>query len=113
VISVENIPELCRYQIRVDGEVAGFSAYEIQGGHTAFMHTEIDGRFARRGLGVRLVAYALDDVRAKGVSVLPFCPFVRSFMLSHPEYIDLVPESERASFGLGADSEPPIEREGT
>jgi uncharacterized protein len=28
------------------------------------------------------------------------CPFVRSFVERHPEYIDLVPEQRRDEFGL-------------
>jgi uncharacterized protein len=112
VISVVNSPELGRYQIRLDGEVAGFAAYEVEGPHIAFMHTEIDERFARRGLGLGLAAQALDDVRAEGATVLPYCPFIRSFIASHPAYVDLVPESERPSFGLTADDGPTIREEG-
>ena len=46
------------------------------------------------------MAAALDDVRAAGASVQPLCPFVRSFIADHPEYLDLVPESKRAAFRL-------------
>ena len=32
--------------------------------------------------------------------MLPFCPFVNSFVAEHPEYVDLVPEGQREEFGL-------------
>jgi hypothetical protein len=32
--------------------------------------------------------------------VLPHCPFVKSYIAKHPEYLDLVPEAERGGFGL-------------
>ena len=89
-----------RYEIRVDGEPAGFTAYEAQGETLAFTHTEIDPRFEGRGLGSQLIAEALDDVRRRQLAVLPFCPFVRSFIASHADHLDLVPEGRRDAFGL-------------
>jgi uncharacterized protein len=100
VISVEDRPELGRLLLLLDGQPAGFVAYERHGGEIALIHTEIEPQFAGRGLGSRLVAQLLDDVRAKGGSVLPYCPFVRSFIAEHPDYLDLVPASQRAAFGL-------------
>jgi hypothetical protein len=32
--------------------------------------------------------------------VLPFCPFVKAFIERHDEFLELVPESFRAQFGL-------------
>jgi len=106
VIKVKNRPELGRYQLCLDGEVAGYSAYEIHGAHVAFMHTQIEDRFAGQGLGVALVAGALDQIRAQKGSVLPYCPFVRSFIARHPEYQDLVPPSGRTVFDLAGGPSP-------
>ena len=47
-----------------------------------------------------LIAGVLDEARAAGVWVLPFCPFVNGYISRHPEYVDLVPEEFRAEFGL-------------
>jgi predicted GNAT family acetyltransferase len=100
VITVENRPELGRYQPCLDGEVAGYSAYEVHAAHVAFMHTQIEGRFAGQGLGVELVTHALDEIQAQGASVLPYGPFVRSFIARRPEYQELAPPGERAAFEL-------------
>lgn len=99
-IEVRDEREASRYVITVDGEPAGFAQYRDRGAAIAFVHTEVDDRFEGRGLGGRLVARALDDVRARGLAVLPFCPFVRSYIERHREYLDLVPEDQRAQFGL-------------
>lgn len=99
-VSVVHDAERDRYLIEVDGEPAGFTAYEPRRETLAFMHTEIDPRFEGRGLGSRLIAGALDDARRRQRAVLPFCPFVRSFIASHADYVDLVPEDRRAGFGL-------------
>lgn len=89
-----------RYEITVDGEVAGFTQYRRRRATIAFVHTEIDPRFEGRGLGGQLVSAALDAARVDGLEVLPFCPFVKAYIKRHPEYVDLVPEHSRAKFGL-------------
>ena len=99
-VEVVDRPERERYEISLDGEVAGFTAYVLRQGLIAFVHTEIDERFQHRGLADRLIADALDDARRRELTVLPFCPFVQGFMERHAEYTDLVPEAYRKRFGL-------------
>jgi predicted GNAT family acetyltransferase len=99
-IEVRDDREAERYVIAVDGEPAGFTQYRDRGQALSFVHTEIDDRFEGRGLGGRLISAALDDARSRGLAVLPFCPFVRSYVERHSEYLDLVPETQRAQFGL-------------
>lgn len=89
-----------RFEIRVDGELAGFTVYQEQGDPLSFVHTEIDPRFEGQGLGSILIRQALDTVRARGGTVLPYCPFVKHFIAKHPEYLDLVAQDRRAGFGL-------------
>jgi predicted GNAT family acetyltransferase len=95
----DNQEQRC-YEILVEGEVVGSTPYERAGRTTSLYHTEVDNRFERRGLGARLVRYALEDVRARGMRLLPYCPFVRSYIVRHDEYLDLVPEGVRPDFGL-------------
>ncbi|MFE7046306.1 GNAT family N-acetyltransferase [Streptomyces atratus] len=100
---VRDQPEKSRYEVLAgdDGtETAGFAEYFLSEDEIAFIHTETDPRFAGRGLGGRLAQGALDDARARGLRVLPYCPFIRSWIRKHPEYADLVPEARRAHFGL-------------
>jgi len=89
-----------RYEIRLDGELAGFAQYRLRPGLIAFVHTEIDDRFGGRGLASRLIAFALDDARERHLEVLPFCPFVNGYIQRHREYVDLVPEERRSAFDL-------------
>ena len=101
-IDVVDVPERSRFEIRVDGDVAGFAEYRPRRGLIAFIHTLIDPRFEGRGLASQLVRTALSDARSDGLSVLPFCPFVRSYIANHTEYLDLVPEDMRDTFELPA-----------
>ena len=103
-VEVVDEPERQRFEIRVDGELAGFTEYRRSPGLIAFVHTLIDARFEGQGLGTRLVTDALGEVRSDGLAVLPFCPFVRAFIARHTsDYLDLVPDAYRSEFGLPAD----------
>jgi predicted GNAT family acetyltransferase len=97
---ITNNEALERYEIAADGEVAGFALYRERPGVIAFFHTEVDERFGGRGLGGKLVGAALDDARVRGLAVLPFCPFVNTYIERNPEYADLVPEHYREQFGV-------------
>ncbi|PSK88104.1 hypothetical protein CLV63_13066 [Murinocardiopsis flavida] len=90
-ISVIDVPENNRYEARSDGSTAGFAAYTLTDELIVFTHTEVDPAFEGKGVGGALVRGALDDVRKHGKrSVLPVCPFVKSWIGRHPEYADLV-----------------------
>lgn len=89
-VDVRNNPEQNRYEIRLGDQMAGFAEYMLNDGLITFTHTEIDPAFEGKGLGSKLVRFALDDVRETGGrKVLPLCPFVKGWMLKHPEYTDL------------------------
>jgi predicted GNAT family acetyltransferase len=100
-VSVVDAPELGRFEVRVDGEPAGFTKYRDGGDNRAFPHTEVDERFQGRGLSSALIRGALDATRSSGKWVLPFCPAVRDFIARNADYVDLVPVGRRAEFGLG------------
>ena len=101
-IRVIDVPDRSRFEIRVDGEVAGFTEYRRRPGAIAFIHTETDPRFEGRGLGSALVRDALSEARGRRLAVLAFCPFVRGYTARHTEDLDLVPEAMRANFDLPA-----------
>ncbi|MFD0312815.1 GNAT family N-acetyltransferase [Streptomyces flavalbus] len=90
-----------RYEIFDGDERAGFAEYHRFRDEIAFLHTEIDERFAGRGLGGALAAAVLDDAVRQNLKVLPYCPFIRKWIRNHPDdYAALVPEADRERFGL-------------
>jgi predicted GNAT family acetyltransferase len=99
-IAITDHPAERRYVIEVDGEQAGLLRYRLDDQRITFTHAEIDPVHEGQGLGSKLSGFALDDARSRGLSVLPRCPFVQSYLQRHAEYVDLVPEAERAGFGL-------------
>ena len=94
-ITVRDNPEESRYEIRDGDRVLGLAAYERRGDTMVFTHTEVDPDAGQDGLGSTLVRAALDDVRSRGGSVVPQCPFVRGWIERHQDYADLVASSRR------------------
>ena len=90
-VTVRDHREESRFEVEVDGRLAGFSAYELSDGVITFTHTEVDDAFEGQGVGSTLVREALDLVRADGgLRVRPLCPFVRAWIEQHPDYQDLL-----------------------
>jgi len=86
---VDNPSEL-RYELVVDGQLAGSIRYRRQPGALALVHTEIEPAFEGRGLGKRLIGGALADIRSRGLHLVPVCLSVRAYLDRHPEDRDLV-----------------------
>lgn len=86
-------PDKNRFELTVDGALAGFSAYRRREGGIVFTHTEIDPSFEGKGLGSRLARAVLDEARARGLRVYAQCPFIAGYIDKHPEYQDLLATS--------------------
>lgn len=82
-------PKESRYELWLGDTRAGFIEYQSEPGTVLLVHTEVDPAFEGQGLGVRLVAGALADLRARGLKLVPLCPFVRAYLRRHPEDADL------------------------
>jgi predicted GNAT family acetyltransferase len=90
-----------RFELDIDGKLAGFVTYSRFPGIIAFDHTETDPAFAGQGVGGDLARGVLDAARHRGLKVWPRCPFIRGWIGKHADYQDLVdPE-------WSVDSEPP------
>lgn len=101
VVEVRPAPERSRYELFVDGELAGFAeCLDEGGGVVALAHTEVFPAYGGRGLGQRLVGETLRLVRENGNQVRPYCWFVRDYIRRAPEFVELVPVQDRARFAL-------------
>jgi len=99
-ITVVDVPERGRFEIRDGERVVGLASYHVDGGLMTLPHTEIDPSMGGRGLGTQLVRGVLVAARERGLHVLPYCSFIRKYLLDHPEELDLVAEADRPTFGL-------------
>ncbi len=90
--TVTDEPAASRYELRVDGELTGVLTYRPDPERASVLilpHTEVTGHEGA-GLGSTLVRETLDDLRARGLTIVPLCPFVADFLRRHPDYGDLV-----------------------
>jgi predicted GNAT family acetyltransferase len=99
-VRVVDQPDQGRFAIYVGDELAGFTLYDQHADVYALMHTETRPGFEHQGLASRLIRATLDDLAARDLDVLPYCPFVRSFISRHREYAVMVPAADRARFDL-------------
>ncbi len=88
-MKVTDVPEKHRFELPVGGQLALLN-YRLEGNTITLVHTEVPAALAGRGLGSILARAALESARERGLKVRPTCPFVRDFLLRHPEYADLV-----------------------
>lgn len=79
-----------RYEISVDGEVAGFAEYLDRDNQRIFFHTVIGDEFGGRGLASTLVEDALSDTAQEGLRIVPICSFVAKYVEKHDDIADLV-----------------------
>ena len=86
---VEHNPAAGRFEAAVDGQLAQ-AQYRRVGERILFTHTEVPEQLEGRGIASKLAKTALDYSRAEGLTVVPLCPFIASYIERHPEYADLV-----------------------
>ena len=79
-----------RYEILVDGTLAGITQAVEDGEIVTMPHTKVFDEFEGQGLASALVTGALDDIRARGLKIVAECPYVANFVVKHPEYADLL-----------------------
>jgi uncharacterized protein len=89
-ITVQDNADSHRYEVFVDGDLAGYSAYRDAADRRVFTHTKIDPDYEGHGIGSALARGALDDVRRRHLTVVARCPFIAEYIDRHQEYADLL-----------------------
>jgi uncharacterized protein len=93
-LTIENNEAAQRWEARV-GQHLAVAEYRRRNGTVFFTHTKVPPKLEGQGIASRLVRTALDDARTQHVAVVPFCPFVASYIRRHPDYKSLVPPDRR------------------
>ena len=103
--TVTENPEASRYEIFVNGSLAGFSAYRDTESDVSpqriLHHTEVSEEYAGQGLAAILTREAVSATIAGGRHVVPMCPYVKRWVAKHnvaSDGIDPVSSAHRALF---------------
>jgi predicted GNAT family acetyltransferase len=94
---IQHVPEKNRFEIVVDGETCVLD-YRLGTGldnrvmtmTRVYVPPPVEGR----GIASRLTRFALDHCRAKGLSVIPRCPYVATWIQRHDDYEDLLADRD-------------------
>lgn len=78
------------YDAVADNRVVGMIVYRRYDTRIVFTHTIVDNDYRGKGIATRLVAGALEDVAAKGLTLTNYCTFVADYIADHPTYKTLL-----------------------
>ena len=96
--TLKNDPDARRYRLMAGDEEVGYVEYDPVGATSILLkHTEVDRRHEGKGYGGKLVAGVLDDLRGRGMTVLPICPYAMAWIKRHPAYLEVVREDYRGA----------------
>jgi len=99
-IALADNPGAHRFELKKAGMVAAVAEYELLPNAVKFIHTEVLPAYEGQGLGSKLARLALDDVRRRGLEVIPICPFIAGYLRKHTEYMDLLGDEGRRALGV-------------
>jgi predicted GNAT family acetyltransferase len=73
-----------RLEFRADGFLAELR-YRRNGRRLVLIHTEVPPELEGRGIGGRLVSAAVDRAAQDAMTIVPLCPFARSWLQRHAD----------------------------
>jgi len=73
-----------------DGDAVAFLTYRMKGDAIEYLHSETPPALQGKGYASALAKFGLDRDKAVGRTVIPTCPFVKTYIERHPEYAPLV-----------------------
>ena len=79
-----------RFEAAVGGRTAVLTYQVRTDGSMLFVHTVVPQMLRGRGIGKKLVEFALHTARERGLKVVPQCSMVADYMSKHPETHDLL-----------------------
>ncbi len=93
--------EAHRYELPVEGQTA-VVIYNLSPPNLMITETLVPEALEGRGIASRLAKHVIADARARGLLILPVCPFFSAYLQKHPEHADVVHPAYRTALGLPA-----------
>jgi uncharacterized protein len=73
-----------RFELRIGNALAEL-VYRRRADRLVLVHTQVPEELAGRGIGGQLVQAALARAAAEDLTLVPLCPFARSWLQRHPD----------------------------
>ena len=87
---VRDNPHRSRYELLVDGQVLGVADYQPIPEAVVVSHTEVSPTLRGKGYSPILVRFLLEDLRDRGLGIVPSCWYVAQYIDDHPEFAGLL-----------------------
>ena len=72
-------------------DAGGEMTYSVAGAALIIIdHTEVPPSLKGKGVGVALVARAVEDARSQGKKIIPLCPYANALFRRHREWHDVL-----------------------
>ena len=79
-----------RYVATVGAREVGNIRYDEVDGRVVVVKTSVLPTFRGRGIATELIAYALRDIRVRGMRITVYCPLVAAFIEGNQQFADLI-----------------------
>jgi uncharacterized protein len=89
-VAVTDNKDGSQLETRADGQLAKLM-YRTRAGRLVLVHTEVPEALGGRGIGGELVRAAIRKAKAESMTLVPLCPFARSWLERHPDEAKAVP----------------------
>lgn len=76
-----------RFLLEIDGMEAEL-VYRSEGDRLVLVHTGVPDELGGQGIAGRLVRAAVARARDEGLTIVPWCPYARSWIEGHPDEVE-------------------------
>ncbi|GLR18068.1 GNAT family N-acetyltransferase [Portibacter lacus] len=84
MLTISDNRSLNRFEYK-QGEHLAIIDYTLKNDKIYLMHTEVPEALGGQGIGSGLVKAVLQNIKDRGLKLVPLCPFVVSYLKRHPE----------------------------
>lgn len=96
---IRDVPERRRYELPMLGDVAVVT-YNLNPPNLMITETLVPERLEGQGLASRLARHVIADAKARGLLILPVCPYFSAYLQKHPEEAEIVHPTYRGILGV-------------
>ncbi|MEC5199743.1 putative GNAT family acetyltransferase [Arthrobacter sp. PL16] len=80
----------CRFELFIDGSLAAFLKYTMDGGQVVLLDGAEQPGFRDQGVDAILMRHAVLNIHKRRLNLVPQCPMAFSFLADNPEYRILI-----------------------